>query len=194
MALIPCGLDEVDADMPLEAAKWYGVLVNPRCEKRAALSIMDALRPRDRWLDLSTYLPVETYFARHARKLEVRTRALLVGYVFVCIRPDDMHVVRHCDGVRDFVRGPGGYPAPVVVRNLYDLREREEAGEFDATRAEDFGGPFKGGEAVEVKLGKFTGWPGRVVKMTGAQKVKGVLSMFGREHEKELDVAVLRAA
>lgn len=155
--LIPPSFDEVDVDLPTEAAKWYGVLTNPRCEKRAELSIMDALRPRNRWGDLSVYLPVERYFAYHARKKEERARPLLVGYVFVCIRPEDMHTIRQCDGVRDFVRSPGGFPAPVVVRELYKLKEREEQGEFDATRAEDFGGLFKPGDPVEVALGKSRG-------------------------------------
>jgi transcription antitermination factor NusG len=194
MALIPCSLDEVDADMPLEVAKWYGVLTNQRCEKRAALSVAEALKPRNRWGDLDVYLPLETYFARHARRLVASARPLLVGYVFVCIRPQDMHTVRLCDGVRDFVRGPGGMPTPVVARELYGLREREEKGEFDATKADNFGGEFKADDAVEVKLGKFTGWPGKVVRMTSAQKVRVVLRMFGKEHEKELDVAELRAA
>ena len=194
MVRIPPELDEVDVAMPVDVARWYGVTTNPRCEKRAELSILDALRPRDRWGDMAVYMPVETYFARHARKVETKTRPLLVGYVFVCIRPDDMHVIRLCDGVRDFVRGPGGWPAPVILSELVKLRARVDAGEFDATRADDFGGTFKEGDPVEVSLGKFTGWPGRVVRMTSAEKVKVILSMFGKEHEKELPISELRAA
>lgn len=173
---------------------WYGVISNPRCEKRAALSIMDTLRPIDVERERAVYLPVETYFAYHARKREIKTRPLLMRYVFVFIRPEDMYLIRLCDGVQDFVRGPGGFPAPVIASELHKLRTREEDGEFDATRADDFGGLYKEGDAVEVALGKFTGWPGRVVKMTGAEKVKVVLSMFGKEHEKELPITELRAA
>jgi len=180
--------------MTLDQTRWYGVVTNPRCEKRAALSIMDALRPIDVERELSVYLPVETYFARHARKTEIRTRPLLVSYVFVFIRHEHMHLIRLCDGVRDFVRNPGGFPAPVIASELYKLRDREEGGEFDATRADDFGGLFKEGDPVEVSLGKFTGWPGRVVRMTSAEKVKVILSMFGKEHEKELPISELRAA
>lgn len=178
----------------MEEPKWYGVITNPRCEKRAALSIMDALRPRDLDRELAVYLPVETYFAYHARKQEIRTRPLLVRYVFVFIRDDDMHIIRECDGVRDFVRNAGGRPAPVIVAELAKLRDREEAGEFDATRAADFGGLFKEGEPVKVAVGKWADVPGRVVKMTSAEKVKIVLSMFGREHVKEFRVTELRAA
>lgn len=193
MSRIPCSFDEVDADLPMEAAKWYAVITNPRCEKRAEMSIADALRPRNRWGDLAAYLPLETYFAKHARRIVASARPLLVGYVFVCIRPDDMHIVRKCDGVADFVRA-GGHPRPVDIFRLFDIQRREREGEFDYTRGEDFDGEYKPGDEIEVKLGKFTGWPGKVVKMTSAQKAKVVLSMFGKEHEKELDVSELRAA
>jgi transcription antitermination factor NusG len=192
--LILPSLDEADAFLPLKAPKWYGVTTNPRCEKRAALSIMDALKPRDTWRDLAVYLPVETYWARHARKVESRTRPLLLRYVFVYIREDDMHVVKACDGVMDWVRGPGGFPCLVNVKELNALRDREEDGEFDGTRSDDFGGEFQPGDQIEVKLGKFTGWPCKVVKMTSAEKVRVVLSMFGKEHEKELRTTELRAA
>lgn len=194
MTMIPPSLDDFDLPAPLDAPRWYGVLTNPRCEKRAAMSILDALRPRDIWRDLAVWMPVETYFAMHARKKETKTRPLLVGYVFVCIRDEHMHVIRGCDGVRDFVRGPGGLPAPVIVRELSKLREREEQGEFDATRAEDFGGLFKEGEEVKVAVGKYADVSGRVVKMTSAEKVKIVLQMFGREHEREFKVTELKAA
>jgi hypothetical protein len=67
-------------------------------------------------------------------------------------------------------------------------RDAEEAGDYDATRTEDFGGEFKPDDAVKVAFGKWADWPGKVLKMTGPQRVKVLLSMFGKEHEKELDV------
>lgn len=192
--LIPPSLDETDAAMPAEAPRWYGLITNPRCEKRAALSVMDALRPRDTWRDLAVYLPVETYWARHARKVESRTRPLLLRYVFVCIREHDMHVMRQCDGVADFVRGPGGFPCLVNVGELSKLRDREQGGEFDETRDTQFPETFAPGEKVRVAVGPYADWPGRVLRMTGQEKVKVLLSMFGRDHERELKVSQLKAA
>lgn len=191
--LIPPTFDEADAPTPLEAPRWYAVFTNARCEKRAALSIMDALKVADTHHDLGVYLPVETYWVRHARRREPATRALLPRYVFVCIREEHMHLVRASDGVEDFVRS-GGVPRPVNLYSFSNLQAREQSGEFDSTRSDETEGPFKPDERVEVKLGKFTGWPGKVVKMTGAEKVRVLLSMFGKEHEKELDVSELRAA
>jgi transcription antitermination factor NusG len=192
--LIPPSFDEPDIDMPTEVPKWFAVRANPRSEKRAALSIMEALKPRDRWNDLAVYLPVETYFALHARKKEIRTRPLLAGYVFLCIREADMHIVRLCDGVADFVRGPGGFPSPIHFPELIVLRKREEAGEWDATRAADFGGLYKEGDPVKVAVGKYADFSGNVVKMTAADKAKVVLSLFGRTFEREFKVTELKAA
>lgn len=194
MSRIPPSFDEPNVAMPLCAPMWYAVRTNTRCEQRAVASIRDALRPRNEWGDLAVWLPVETYFAMHARKQEMRTRPLLIGYVFLCIREEDMHVVRLCDGVRDFVRGPGGMPSRLVLSEVLKLRKREEAGEFDSTRQEDFGGLFVPDEKVKVAVGAYADWPGRVVKMTSAEKVKVILSMFGKEHEKEFRVTDLKAA
>jgi transcription antitermination factor NusG len=95
--------------------------------------------------------------------------------------------------VQDFVRSCGR-PMPFPPKRLNEIRDAEEAGAFDATRDDDFGGQFRTGDAIEVSLGKFTGWPGKVLKMTGENRVRVLLSMFGKMHEKELDVAELRAA
>lgn len=176
-----------------EPPAWYAVTTHLRAEKRAALAIMDALKDRDIWRDLAVYLPCETRWIRHARKTERVTRPLFPRYLFVCIRDEHVHLVKASDGVLDFVRA-SGRPRQFPPSRLYEIREAEEAGEYDATRAEEFDGPFTAGDAVEVSLGKFTGWPGKVLKMTSESRVKVLLSMFGKEHEKELDIATLRAA
>ena len=188
---IPPSMDEADAFVPLEVPRWYAVMAAVRAEKLAELSIGEALRERDTFGDLGVYLPVETVWVKHAGKKERGSRPLLGRYLFVCIRDEHMHVVRDCRGVEDFVRA-GGKPRPVNLKRLLELRARVGAGEFDYTR--EFDGPFAEGDAIEVKLGKLSGWPGRVVKMTSETRVRVLLSMFGKDHEKELDVSELRAA
>lgn len=191
--LIPPSFDEPNVSAPIEAPRWYAVVTALRAEKRAALAIGDALRDRDIHHDLGVYLPCETRWIRHARKVERATRPLFPRYVFVCIRDEHVHLVKDSDGVQDFVRACGR-PAPFPPARLNEIREAESLGEYDATKGEEFDGPFKNGDTVEVGLGKFTGWPGRVLKMTSETRVRVLLSMFGKDHEKELDVAELRAA
>jgi transcription antitermination factor NusG len=175
----------------IEAPRWYAVVSKPRAEKRAALAIMDALKTRDRAQELAVYLPCETCWARHARRKEQVTRPLFMRYLFVFIRDEHMHLVKDSDGVQDFVRS-GGLPSPFPAKRLNQIRDAEEAGEFDRTRT--FDGPFKAGDPVEVKLGKMSGWPGKVLGMSSERRVRVLLSMFGKEHEKELDLDQLRAA
>lgn len=193
MSLIPCEMDEANADLPLEAPKWFAVYTNVKCEKRAALSIMDALRPRDRWHDLAVYLPCETYWASHARKEERKTRPLFMRYLFVCIRPADMHTIRACDGVADFVRA-GTMPAVISPIMVDSLRCAEEAGAFDPTREELYAEVFKAGDQIKIAKGNWADWPGTVIRMSAADRVVVLLKAFGREHEKEVAVDQLKAA
>lgn len=190
--LIPPELDDPDADRPIEAPRWYAVVTALRQEKRAALAIMEAIRPHDRWHDLSVYLPCERRWVRHAGKKEIATRPLFPRYLFVCVRDEHLHLVRNAHGVDDFIRSGVG-PAAFNPKRLNEIRDAEEAGEFDTTR-DEFEGPFGAGEAVKVAVGKWADWPGTVLKMTGPNRVKVLLSMFGKEHEKELDVGSLKAA
>lgn len=194
--LIPPSLDEADVSMPLEAPRWYAVYTQLRQEKRAALAIGDALRDRDPWRDLAVYLPCETRWVRHARKKEIRSSPIFGRHVFVLIREEHMHLVKDADGVVDFLRS-GGKPQVMSrhgVRRLNEIREAEEAGDYDFTRGETFDGPFTEGDRIEVALGKMSGWPGTVLRMTAENRVRVLLSMFGKEHEKELDVNEVRAA
>lgn len=194
--LIPPSLDEADASLPLDAPRWYAVVTSLRAEKRAALSVMDALKHRDPYRDLAVYLPCETRWAKHAGKRVRVTKPLFQRYLFVCVRDEHIHLVLASDGVDDFVRSSS---VPMcfgrrVVRELNMIRDLEDEGAFDSTREDDFGGAFKPEDQIEVSLGKFTGWPGRVLRMTAENRVKVLLSMFGKEHEKELDVSEVRAA
>ncbi len=121
------------------------------------------------------------------------SRPLFTRYLFVRLREADLHVVKGCDGVDDLVRS-GGRARPVDPGRLEELRRAEALGVFDLTRRAEAAGPFRAGEAIEVKLGKLSGWPGKVLGMGGEGRVRVLLSMFGRGHIKELDLREVRAA
>jgi transcription antitermination factor NusG len=175
----------------MSEARWYAVYTGVRGEKKAALSIMDGLRGRGD--DLAVYLPCETKWRRHARKREVVTYPLFTRYLFVFIREEDMYLVRSSEGVEDFVRS-GPHPMTVPTRLVNQFRDMEEAGDFDETRDSPFVETFKAGEAVKVSAGTYADWPGKVLRMTGENRVLVLLSAFGREHEKELRTDQLKAA
>lgn len=190
---IPPGLDEAGGAAPIEAPRWFAVFTQPKAERRAELALTEALRRRDFHGDLAVWLPVETRWARHARRRERVRRPLFTRYLFVRLREADLHVVKGCDGVDDFVRF-GSRPQAVDPGRLEELRRAEAMGVFDLTRRAEAVGPFRAGEAIEVKLGKLSGWPGRVLGMSGEGRVRVLLSMFGKVHVKDLEVREVRAA
>lgn len=186
---IPPSLDDADAILPVEARRWYVAYAKVRCEQRAARGLEE--------VGLRAFVPVLTDWAKHARKRYKVERPLFPRYLFVELSEasPEFYKVRDNRDIECLV-GVTGTPKPVHAKFVSDLQQAQEAGEFDLTNGEDPNDPYKPGDEIRVKVGsKFAGWPGKVVRMTEAQRVEVLIrGMGGKETSKTFSLDELEAA
>lgn len=186
---IPPSMDDADTCLPLEVKRWYIAYTKVRRERHALIGLQeDGLR---------AYLPQMTDWIMHARKKSKVERPLFPRYLFVELSADspEFYKVRANRDIECLV-GTCGSPAAIRPETVGDIRSAEAAGEFDLTNGEDPNDPYKAGDSVMVRIGgKFAGWPGRVVRMTDAQRVEVLIrGIGGKEHTKTFGPDELEAA
>jgi len=143
-------------------SQWYAVQTNPRCEARAAASIM-----------FPTYLPRRRQVRIHHRtKAEIeREYALLTGYLFVAL-PSPGHVgfVRGCDGVKRVLEVQGA-PLPIPASIVERLHDQEFRGHYDdvwvrrKSVLDAIKPVYRKDDMVEVVRGVFAGKNGVIARM-----------------------------
>lgn len=167
---------------------WYIVRSASGREARAEVSLIEA--------GFDVYLPRLARWEWGARSVQKRRieRPLFPGYLFVLVPPPErFDLVRDADGVHAFLNR-AGHPAPIPDGLIAAFRRAEAAGEFDKTRRAAETGAYRPGQAVAIIKGHFADWPAQVIAMDGPTRVRVLLTAFGRQHEKSLDVGVLKAA
>jgi len=167
---------------------WYIIRSASQREARAEASLVEA--------GFSAYLPRMARWRWGARSKQKRRieGPLFPGYLFVEVPPPErFDVVRSADGVHAFLTR-GGQPASISTRVVEALRQAEAAGRFDKTRGHLEDGAYRPGQGVAITKGHFADWPARVIAMDGPTRVRVLLTAFGRQHEKTLDVAMLKVA
>lgn len=166
---------------------WYIVRSASRREPAAETALTEA--------GFSVYFPRLARWEwgrRSDKKIRVES-ALFPGYLFVEILNDRFDLVRKADGVHAFLTR-GGQPASIPAALVETFRRAEMAGDFDKTRRSAEAGAYRPGQSVAITKGHFTDWPAQVIAMDGPSRVKVLLTAFGRQHEKTLDVGILKAA
>lgn len=166
---------------------WYIVRSASRREPAAETALTEA--------GFTVYFPRLARWEwgrRSDKKVRVES-ALFPGYLFVEILNDRFDLVRTADGVHGFLTR-AGYPASVPAPMVEAFRRAETAGDFDKTRKTSAAGAYRPGQSVAIVKGHFADWPAQVIAMDGASRVKVLLTAFGRQHEKTLDVGALKAA
>jgi transcription antitermination factor NusG len=161
---------------------WRAVQVKPGCEARV-MGELDAHtgQPRSglRRLGVECYVPMEVFAARVRRKMAVRSRPLIRGYVFALISDDEFPLVREIDGAVKVVR-MAGQPALVPTWVIADFREAEAAGLYDETRDRKRHPVerrrYEPGDLVKVKVGPFRGMVGRVARLNNKRRVEVLLA------------------
>lgn len=169
---------------------WYVVYAEARKEKQAECSMREA--------GLDAFMPFATHWARSGRRKYKAQTPLFGRYLFVFVPGEagdrSFYRVGQCDGVERII-GITGTPSPIPTAWLHSLRQQQLLGDFDRTLDRNLPeGPYKTGDQVKVRVGKWGQMTGIVQGMTQKAKVKVLVSMFGKGHEKQFTADELEAA
>lgn len=200
------------ADLKAEPGDWYVIHSYAGYENK----VKQNLEYRIQSLSMEDYIfrievPMEEVAeVKNGQKKLVR-RVRIPGYVLVCIDLTDesWSAVRHTPGVTGFV-GNSHQPIPLSINEVYTMLnpEFEEPADADkpmepaeaaaaavAASSEGTAAPvatavdFEVGEAVTVINHPFEGHPATIIEISpDAQKVKVLVSIFGRETPVDLEL------
>lgn len=162
-------------------AKWYVIHTYSSYENMVETNLRNMIENnnlQDKIFDIR--IPVEDDIVEKNGKRKVVQKKKFKGYVFVkMIYTNEIwYLITNTRGVTGFV-GPKGRPVPISNDEVRRMGLEEIA-------VEDF--DIKVGDNIQVISGALEGFPGEVVEVLGdKQKVKVIVSMFGRETAVELD-------
>ncbi len=164
-----------------EAAKWYVVHTYSGYENKVAATIEKAVENRKlHELIQSVNVPMETVTELSDSKRKTFERKVFPGYVLVkmVMTDESWHVVRNTRGVTGFV-GPASKPVPLTDKEVESLgmEKREIVVSFEV------------GDSVKIIDGPLENFIGLVEEIElDKNKVRVVVSMFGRETPVELEL------
>lgn len=167
---------------------WYAI----RCATRQEAKASDGLREQG----IVAYLPTETVWRDHARKIDRKAKALFPGYLFAQITPATVHQALETDGVSQIIGGPtdanrSGLPIP--SRAIAWLIAAEYMGGFNRT-IEEPEPTYAPGRKVRVKTGKLTGALGEIMEAKGQKRFFVAIEYFGRIKRVEIEKSDLEVA
>ena len=132
------------------------------------------------------FVPFEKVVQIKNNKKKIKERVFFPGYILIkmALTKQAKYVVENTQGVISFVGPKGGNPVPLrdeEVKRIFGEVERKDGREILVT-------PFKKDDHVKIIAGPFIDFNG-VVEETNddKQKVKVVISIFGRPTPVELD-------
>lgn len=180
----------VDPQLP-----WYVVTCRTGMEERCWMELrtggLDAYFPRRR----------RKVFNRRMRILRTVEDAALPGYVFLAGSIDwgRLHDDRHFEHVGRPLRGSDG-PLCIPGRIVEQISIDEMAGKFDLTGATKkanrtkLAERFPSGTPVRIEDGPLMGLFAIVAEVTAKERIKALVSLFGRLTEVEFEPGQLDAA
>ena len=172
----------------IDGIRWYVVHTYSGYENKVKTNlekIVDNRSLQDYIFDIR--IPTETTIEGEGENAKEVESKIFPSYVIVKMIMSDFtwHIVRNITGVTGFV-GPGSFPTPLTEEEVAALGL--EAPGSDAVREGARSLAYGVGDSVRVKTGVFTGYIGRVDKISDDRKTVTVMvSMFGRETPAELD-------
>ena len=163
---------------------WYAVHTYSGHENKVKTNIerrAESLGLRDR---ISRILvPVEEETRTRAGRRSTIKRKVFPGYVLIEMELDDQtwYLVKNTIGVTGFISS-GNKPVPLQEREVQNILEAMESGGQKLTPA------WQKGEVIRVTSGPFADFNGTIEDVnTDKQKVKVLISIFGRDTPLELD-------
>ena len=168
------------------AKRWYSVSVLSNFEKKIAEQIRTSVIEQELEVDIDEVLvPTEEVIEVRRGKKVTSERRFMPGYVLVHMEMSDRgyHLINSINRVTGFL-GPQGRPMPMRDAEVTAILGRVQEGE-EAPRTLIH---FEIGERVKVGDGPFEDFDGMVEEVDDEnQKLKVMVSIFGRETPVELD-------
>ena len=162
-----------------DRGKWYVVHTYSGYENKVKANIEKIVENRNMQdVIFEVRVPVEEQIEIKNGKKKVTQKKIFPGYVIVkmIMTDESWYVVRNTRGVTGFV-GPGSKPVPLTDTEVKNLGVEKVPVKLDA----------KVGDSVKVISGPFENFVGVILEINNEkQKVKVLVSMFGRETPVEL--------
>ena len=174
-------------DKTIDSLNWYSIRVMSGKEKLVEENIFYEAKINniENFIE-EVFLPYDKVVELKNNKKTIKEKMFFPGYILIkmLLNKKTKYIIENINGVMSFV-GPKGKP-PVPLRNdeikrIFGEVERKEGREVLVT-------PFKKGDFVKVIAGPFIDFSGTVEELNDdKQKVKVVISIFGRPTPVELD-------
>lgn len=163
-----------------ERGKWYVVHTYSGYENKVKANIEKIVENRNMQdVIFEVNVPIEEQIEIKNGKKKVTQKKIFPGYVIVkmIMTDESWYVVRNTRGVTGFV-GPGSKPVPLTDMEVKTLGVEKIPVKLDA----------RVGDSVKVISGPFENFVGTILEINNEkQKVKVMVSMFGRETPVELE-------
>lgn len=140
-------------------ACWYAVYTSSRAEKR--------VKERLEQVGIECYLPLRTEFRMWSSRKKKVSVPLIPGYIFVHVGAEQFVEVLNIAGVVSFLKEKGK-AVPIPDKQIGQLRfvegNAEEPMEISFEK-------IPAGSLIKVVRGKFAGFEGEVIEMSGKYKI-----------------------
>ena len=170
-----------------DEARWYVVHTYSGYENKVAATIEKTIETRKlQDLIFAVSIPTETVLEVRENSQKEVERKIFPGYVLVkmIMTDDSWHVVRNTRGVTGFV-GPGSKPVALTDEEVAALGIDQKETKVSLS--------YKVGDQVRVTDGPITNFVGIVDEINeNENRVRVIVSMFGRETPAELDFSQVK--
>ena len=170
-----------------EAFEWYSLRVISGKEQATKENILLEVEEAGIESEISeVFLPFEKVIEVRNNKKRIKEKMFFPGYMLINMNMNcqSKYVVENTPGVLSFVGPKGSNPIPLKqneIKRIFGEVEMKEGREFLTTS-------YKVGDSVKVIAGPFIDFTGNIEEVNDEkQKVKVVVSIFGRPTSVELD-------
>ena len=175
---------KVEQDATFE---WYSLRVISGKEQATKENILIEVEEAGIESEISeVFLPYEKVIEVRNNKKKIKEKMFFPGYMLInmSMNSQSKYVVENTPGVLSFVGPKGSNPIPLKqneIKRIFGEVEMKEGREFLTTS-------YKVGDSVKVIAGPFIDFTGNIEEVNDEkQKVKVVVSIFGRPTSVELD-------
>ena len=166
---------------------WYSLRVISGKEKATKDNILREAEEAKIETDIEeVFLPYEKVIEVRNNKKRIREKMFFPGYILINMNMNDQskYIVENAPGVLSFVGPKGSEPVPLKdneIKRIFGEVADKEGREFLTTS-------YRVGDVVKVIAGPFIDFIGHIEEVNDEkQKVKVVVSIFGRPTSVELD-------
>ena len=166
---------------------WYSLRVISGKEQATKENILREAEENSIEQDIEeVFLPYEKVVEVRNNKKRVKEKMFFPGYILINMQMNNnsKYIVENTPGVLSFVGPKGSDPVPLKdkeIKRIFGEVADKEGRELVTTS-------YKVGDSVKVISGPFIGFTGNVEEVNDEkQKVKVVVSIFGRPTSVELD-------